>query len=51
VIAQLNPLGQVGSDRIRVFFQVDQKRTLRITVLDLLTKKNLLEDVPVVDLM
>jgi hypothetical protein len=51
VIAQLNPLGQIGSDRIKVLFQVDQQRTLRITVLDLLTKKNLLEDAPVVQLM
>ncbi|WP_434688146.1 Hsp70 family protein [Pseudanabaena minima] len=50
-IAQLDPLGQTGSDRIKVLFQVDQKRTLRITVQDLLTKQNLLNDVPVVQLV
>ncbi len=51
VIANLDPLGQVGSDRIKVSFQVDPKRTLRITVLDLLTKQNLLEDIPVAQLI
>ncbi|GBO53680.1 chaperone protein DnaK [Pseudanabaena sp. lw0831] len=50
-IAKLEPLGQTGSDRIKVFFQVDEKRTLRITVLDLLTKQNLLVDIPVVQLV
>lgn len=51
VIANLNPLGQTGCDRIKVSFQVDEKRTLRITVLDLLTKQNLLENIPVVQLV
>ena len=51
VIAKLDPLGQTGSDRIKVFFQVDEKRTLRITVLDLLTKQELLKGVPVAQLM
>ncbi len=51
VIANLDPLGQTGSDRIKVFFQVDEKRTLRITVTDLLTKQNLLEDMAVVQLV
>jgi molecular chaperone DnaK (HSP70) len=50
-IAKLDPLGQTGRDRIKVFFQVDEKRTLRITVLDLLTKQNLLEDMSVVQLV
>jgi molecular chaperone DnaK (HSP70) len=50
-IAKLKPLGQTGSDRIKVSFQVDEKRTLRITVLDLLTKQNLLVDIPVVQLV
>ena len=50
-IAKLDPLGQTGCDRIKVFFQVDEKRTLRITVLDLLTKQNLLTDIPVVQLV
>ncbi len=51
VIAKLDPLGQTGSDRIKVFFQVDAQRTLRITVLDLLTQSNLLENMPVVQLV
>jgi molecular chaperone DnaK (HSP70) len=51
VIANLSPLGEVGSDRIKVFFQVDCDRQLKITVLDLLTKLNLLEDMPVVKLI
>ncbi|NUN66615.1 Hsp70 family protein [Pseudanabaena biceps] len=51
VIAILSPLGQTGYDRIKVFFQVDEKRTLRITVLDLLSNKNLLEDIAVVQLV
>ncbi|WP_271252101.1 Hsp70 family protein [Pseudanabaena sp. Chao 1811] len=51
VIANLEPLGQTGSDRIKVFFQVDEKRTLRITVLDLLTKQDLLNNMPVAQLM
>lgn len=50
-IARLNPLGQTGSDRIKVLFQVDEKRILRISVIDLLTKQNLLEDIPVVQLI
>ncbi len=50
-IAKLDPLGQTGCDRIKVFFLVDEKRTLRITVLDLLTKQNLLTDIPVVQLV
>ncbi|NMF58976.1 Hsp70 family protein [Pseudanabaena yagii] len=51
VIANLDPLGQTGSDRIKVFFQVDEKRTLRITVTDLLTKQNLLSNAAVAQLM
>jgi len=51
VIARLNPLGQTGCDRIKVFFQVDAQRTLRITVLDLCTQQNLLNDCPVAQLM
>ncbi|MBD2179106.1 Hsp70 family protein [Pseudanabaena sp. FACHB-1998] len=50
-IAKLDPLGQVGRDRLKVLFQVDEKRTLRITVLDLLTKQKLLEDIAVVQLV
>ena len=49
-IAKLNPLGSPGTDRIRVLFQVDRDRTLRITVEDILTGVTLLEDRPVVQL-
>ena len=43
-IAQLNPLGYPGSDRIKLMFQVDKKRFLRISVEDLLTNETLLEN-------
>src|SRR6476661_430065 len=49
-IAQLTPPGYPGSDRIKVFFRVDEQRFLRITVEDLLTNETLLEDKPVVQL-
>ena len=43
-IAQLTPPGYPGSDRIKVQFQVDAQRSLRITVEDLLTHQTLLEN-------
>jgi molecular chaperone DnaK (HSP70) len=43
-IAQLTPPGFPGSDRIKVGFQVDEQRFLRITVEDLLTSETLLEN-------
>ncbi|MBX9257620.1 Hsp70 family protein [Desmonostoc muscorum CCALA 125] len=43
-IAQLTPSGYPGSDRVKIFFQVDQQRFLRITVEDLLTNDTLLEN-------
>jgi molecular chaperone DnaK (HSP70) len=49
-IARLDPLGVPGSDRVRVLFQVDGDRTLRITVEDILTGETLLMDQPVVQL-
>lgn len=49
-IAQLTPPGYPGSDRIKIFFRVDEQRFLRITVEDLLTNETLLEDKPVVQL-
>ncbi|MDB9325232.1 Hsp70 family protein, partial [Nodularia spumigena CS-590/02] len=42
-IAQLTPPGFPGSDRIKILFQVDEQRFLRITVEDLLTNDTLLE--------
>ena len=49
-IAELDPPGEPGRDRIKVKFQVDQKRFLRITVDDLLTARTIVEDEPVVQL-
>lgn len=49
-IAQLDPPGNPGSDRIQVFFEVDDRRFLRITVEDLLTDRTLLENQAVVQL-
>lgn len=49
-IAQLAPPGYPGSDRIKIFFRVDEQRFLCITVEDLLTNQTLLEDRPVVQL-
>ncbi|HBB34473.1 MAG TPA: molecular chaperone DnaK, partial [Cyanobacteria bacterium UBA9273] len=43
-IAQLTPPGNPGSDRIKVQFQVDGDRSLRITVEDLLTNQTLLQN-------
>lgn len=49
-VAYLDPPGKAGEDRVDVVFDVDQNRTLRVTVLDLQTKKELLRSVPVVEL-
>ncbi len=49
-IAKLNPPGHPGSDRVKVLFQVDEQRFLRITVEDLFTNQILLEDQAVVQL-
>lgn len=42
-IANLDPLGFPGSDRVKVQFIVDRDRVLRITVEDLLTNQTLLD--------
>ena len=49
-IAKLSPAGYPGSDRIKVLFQVDDRRFLRITVEDLLVNETLLDNQPVVQL-
>jgi molecular chaperone DnaK (HSP70) len=49
-IAQLNPPGYPGSDRVKVLFRVDESRFLRITVEDVLTLRTLIDDRPVVQL-
>lgn len=43
-IAKLSPPGFPGSDRIKVQFQVDEQRFLRITIEDLLTNNTLVEN-------
>lgn len=43
-IAQLTPAGYPGSDRLKVLFEVDQERFLRMTVEDLLTNQTLLQN-------
>ncbi len=43
-IAQLMPPGYPGSDRIKVLFQVDDQRFLRMSVEDLLTNQSLLQN-------
>ncbi|BAQ65933.1 Hsp70 family protein [Geminocystis sp. NIES-3709] len=49
-IAQLNPKGNPGVDRIKIFFSVDEQRSLKITVEDLLTNQTLLDQVTVAEL-
>jgi len=49
-IANLQPPGFPGSDRIKVLFRVDGDRFLRITVEDLLALTTLIDDQPVVRL-
>jgi len=49
-VANLTPLGFPGSDRIRIQFNIDANRFLRMTVDDLLTSETLLDDQVVVQL-
>ncbi|MDS3859979.1 Hsp70 family protein [Thermosynechococcaceae cyanobacterium BACA0444] len=49
-IAQLNPLGQPGTDRLKVLFFVDQHRQLRISIDDLLTQTRLVDQQLVITL-
>lgn len=49
-VAQLNPPGFPGSDRIRALFRVDSDRVLRLTVEDLLSGETLLANQVVAEL-
>ncbi|MBC8122225.1 MAG: Hsp70 family protein [Gemmatimonadaceae bacterium] len=49
-IARLDPPGFPGRDRIRVSLRVDERRTLRISVEDLQTRANIIQDEPVIEL-
>ncbi len=41
-VAKLHPRGELGSDRLAVFFEIDDRRVLIVTVSDLLTNKILI---------
>ncbi|CAN1211771.1 Hsp70 family protein [Tumidithrix helvetica PCC 7403] len=41
-IARLDPLGQPGSDRLQVLFEISEQRELLITAIDLATQKKLI---------
>jgi hypothetical protein len=49
-IANLNPAGNPGRDRVKIQFWVDSQRSLRITVDDLLTQQRLLQEQVVAEL-
>ena len=49
-LARLDPPGKAGHDRIKAEFKVDDNRTLRVTVTDLLTDRVLLDNLAVVEL-
>ncbi len=49
-IANLNPLGVPGNDRIKVSFKVDSDRYLKITVEDMLINETLLNNAIVAQL-
>ncbi|MEO0803751.1 MAG: Hsp70 family protein, partial [Cyanobacteria bacterium J06642_2] len=49
-LATLNPLGQPGSDRLRLLFQIDPQRRLCVTVEDLLMDYILLDNQPLIAL-
>lgn len=49
-LVNLDPKGQVGQNRIKASFTVDDRRRLKVSVFDLQTNKLLLEDVAVVTL-
>ncbi len=49
-IAHLNPLGQIGRDRLTISFEIDERRRLLVTIVDLLTHKKLIERQAIVKL-
>ncbi len=49
-VANLEPLGSPGSDRIKLQFWVDEQRFLRVTVEDLLTENSLVNNQIVAEL-
>lgn len=49
-LAHLNPVGSPGKDRLKAEFMIDQQRQLRVTVTDLHTNQQLLQNVALVTL-
>ncbi|MBC7871214.1 MAG: Hsp70 family protein [Chitinophagaceae bacterium] len=49
-LAKLDPLGEPGQDRIKALFTIDDRRQLRVSVVDLQTSKELVKDIAVVTL-
>lgn len=45
LLARLNPAGTPGEARLKAYFTVDERRRLRLTVLDLLNQRELLSNV------
>ncbi|GAB4508617.1 MAG: Hsp70 family protein [Anaerolineae bacterium] len=50
MLAKLDPPGEPGEDRLRAQFTVDERRQLRVTIIDTKINKPLLSDVPLVTL-
>jgi molecular chaperone DnaK (HSP70) len=50
ILAKLDPSGTIGENRIKADFSIDDRRRLRVTVVDIQTNKKLLDDVAVVTL-
>ncbi len=44
IVVPLNPPGQVGEERIKALFSIDDRRQLRLSVVDLKTRQELLHD-------
>jgi molecular chaperone DnaK (HSP70) len=44
IIVPLQPPGKIGEERIKVLFQIDDRRQLMLSVIDLKTKQELLRD-------
>lgn len=49
-VAKLSPPGQVGVDRVKIEFAVNEKRVLLATIKDLVSGKNLMTDQPITTL-
>ncbi len=50
MLAVLNPTGTPGKDRLKALFSIDDRRQLRLSVIDLQTDKQLLNDVILITL-